>query len=232
MTDPGLCFKQGISLRRLCSPWRRKWQSTPVFLPGESQQRSLAGYSPWGRKESDMTEWLSMHTHTHTHTHAHGGASLCLGLNRTCFGSAYCVQLCSLTSSLPRHPFMTSWDILKPFWLSFKFFLLFKLKYSWFTMLCWLQVYSKVIQWHFEPFDVYFSFPKHTFMLFKLPSTKITFPIPLIRGIFIVPCYGSTWLSWWLCDKEDACQSRRCRFNPWVRNIWFTWKSLFLWRRK
>ena len=32
-------------------PWRRKWQPTPVFLPGESHgQRSLAGYSPWGRK--------------------------------------------------------------------------------------------------------------------------------------------------------------------------------------
>ena len=32
-------------------PWRRAWQSTPVFLPGESHgQRSLAGYSPWGRK--------------------------------------------------------------------------------------------------------------------------------------------------------------------------------------
>ena len=32
-------------------PWRRKWQPTPVFLPGESHgQRSLAGYSPWGRR--------------------------------------------------------------------------------------------------------------------------------------------------------------------------------------
>ena len=38
-------------------PWSRKWQSTPVFLPGESHgQRSLVGYSPWGHKESDMTE--------------------------------------------------------------------------------------------------------------------------------------------------------------------------------
>ena len=38
-------------------PWRRKWQPTPVFLPGESHgQRSLAGYSPWGCKESDTTE--------------------------------------------------------------------------------------------------------------------------------------------------------------------------------
>ena len=41
-------------------PWRRKWQPTPVFLPGESHgQRSLAGYSPWGRKEWDSTEQLS-----------------------------------------------------------------------------------------------------------------------------------------------------------------------------
>ena len=38
-------------------PWRRAWQPTLVFLPGESHgQRSLAGYSPWGRTESDMTE--------------------------------------------------------------------------------------------------------------------------------------------------------------------------------
>ena len=38
-------------------PWRRKWQPTPVFLPGESHgQRNLVGYSPWGCKELDMTE--------------------------------------------------------------------------------------------------------------------------------------------------------------------------------
>jgi len=35
-------------------PWRREWLPTPVFLSGESHgQRSLAGYSPWGHKESD-----------------------------------------------------------------------------------------------------------------------------------------------------------------------------------
>ena len=40
-------------------PWRRKWQPTPVFLPGEAHgQRRLAGYSPQGRKELDMTEQL------------------------------------------------------------------------------------------------------------------------------------------------------------------------------
>ena len=38
-------------------PWRRAWQLTPVFLPGESPwTRSLVGYSPWGRKESGMAE--------------------------------------------------------------------------------------------------------------------------------------------------------------------------------
>ena len=37
--------------------WRRKWQPTPVFLPGESQgQQSLVRCRLWGRTESDMTE--------------------------------------------------------------------------------------------------------------------------------------------------------------------------------
>ena len=41
-------------------PWRKKWQPTPVFLPGESHgQRSLADYSPWGHKQLVLTEQLS-----------------------------------------------------------------------------------------------------------------------------------------------------------------------------
>ena len=52
--DAGDCgFKPWV--RKI--PWRRKWQSTPVFLPGKChRERSLAGYSPWRRKESDTTE--------------------------------------------------------------------------------------------------------------------------------------------------------------------------------
>ena len=47
-------------------PWRRAWQPTPVLLPGEShRQRSLASYSPWGHKESDMTKLVRTHTHKH-----------------------------------------------------------------------------------------------------------------------------------------------------------------------
>ena len=43
--------------------WRRKWQPTPVFLPGESQgQGSLVGCPLWGRTESDTTERLSLFT--------------------------------------------------------------------------------------------------------------------------------------------------------------------------
>ena len=41
----------------------RSWQPTPVFFPGDFHgQRSLAGYSPWGRPESDRTEWLSFNS--------------------------------------------------------------------------------------------------------------------------------------------------------------------------
>ena len=45
-------------------PQRRQWHPTPVLLPGKSHgQRSLVGYSPWGRKESDTTEQLHFLTH-------------------------------------------------------------------------------------------------------------------------------------------------------------------------
>ena len=51
-------------VRLLGELWRRKWQPTPVFLPGKSHgQRSLVGYSPWGCKELDTIERLhSLHT--------------------------------------------------------------------------------------------------------------------------------------------------------------------------
>ena len=67
MEEPGRLQSMGL-LRVRCdwvtslslftfTHWRRKWQPTPVFLPGESlRQRSLVGYSPWGHKESDTTE--------------------------------------------------------------------------------------------------------------------------------------------------------------------------------
>ena len=45
-------------------PWRRKWQTTLLLLPGKSHgQRSLVGYNPWGLKESDTSEWLKLTLH-------------------------------------------------------------------------------------------------------------------------------------------------------------------------
>ena len=49
----------------LLRPQRHKWQPTPVLLPGELHgQRSLLGYSPWGRKESDTTERILLNNIT------------------------------------------------------------------------------------------------------------------------------------------------------------------------
>ena len=57
---PCRCRRHRLDPRVGKIPWRRKWQPTPVFLPEESHgQRSLAGYSPWGHKESDTTGRLT-----------------------------------------------------------------------------------------------------------------------------------------------------------------------------
>ena len=55
----GRCRRCGFSPWVGEIPWRKEWLPTPGFLPGESHgQRSLAGCSPGGHKESDMTERL------------------------------------------------------------------------------------------------------------------------------------------------------------------------------
>ena len=69
-------------------PWRRRWQPTAVCLSGESHgQRSLAGYSPWGRKESDTTShthspqlWVGVQSqgHLHQRTDELGHSGKCL----------------------------------------------------------------------------------------------------------------------------------------------------------
>ena len=78
-------------------PWRRKWQPTPVFLPGEFHgQRSLAGYSPPGHKESDATEqlhFLSSVNHKCTYI-----PSLLLLTTPTCF-----LNLIDFSNCLPSY---------------------------------------------------------------------------------------------------------------------------------
>ena len=56
---PAMCGRPRFDSWVGKTPWRRKWQSTPALLLGKSHGwRSLIGYSPWGHKESDTTEWL------------------------------------------------------------------------------------------------------------------------------------------------------------------------------
>ena len=69
-------------------PWRRQWQPTPVFLPGKSHgPRSLVGYSPWGRKEPDVTERLNIQfsivtARTYSPTNSAGGFLFLCNLSR------------------------------------------------------------------------------------------------------------------------------------------------------
>ena len=58
-------------------PWSRKWQPASVFLPGKfDRQRSLACYSPWGRKVTHTHTHTHARAHTHTHTHTVISASV------------------------------------------------------------------------------------------------------------------------------------------------------------
>ena len=58
------CRRLGFNLWVRKIPWRRKWQPTSGFLPGESHgQRSLVGYSPWGHSWIQLSQ-LSTHTYT------------------------------------------------------------------------------------------------------------------------------------------------------------------------
>ena len=64
------CGRPGFDLWVGKIPWKRKRQPTSVLLPGKSHgQRSLAGYSPWGHKESDTTEWLHIIVNSQTVIH-------------------------------------------------------------------------------------------------------------------------------------------------------------------
>ena len=74
------------------SIWRRKWQSTPIFLPEEFHGwRSLAGYSVWGRRESEMTELL---THT-MHSMVTVVNNVCV-----CVCACACVCVCACARAL------------------------------------------------------------------------------------------------------------------------------------
>ena len=72
-------------------PWRKEWLPNPVFLPGAfHRQRSLVGYSPWGSRESAMTEWLTLWLFFFPY----GEMAQCPIAHGTCYFEHWCVCLC------------------------------------------------------------------------------------------------------------------------------------------
>ena len=58
----GVHMERGVLGSRASIIRRRQWHPTPVLLPGKSHgRRNLVGWGPWGREESDTTEWLHFH---------------------------------------------------------------------------------------------------------------------------------------------------------------------------
>ena len=97
-------------------PWRRKWQPTPVFLPGESHgQRSLAGCSPQGRKESDAAERLNMYPCTCPPKPPFspcGGPMACPSVTSSCQGTQEQTVVIVAEARSVWYPSVTGWTVL------------------------------------------------------------------------------------------------------------------------
>ena len=89
--------------------WRRKWQPTPVFLPGESQgQRSLVGFHLWGCTESDTTEWLHFHLSLSCIGEGNGNPFQCSCLENPRDGGACWAAVYGVTQSRTRLKWLSS----------------------------------------------------------------------------------------------------------------------------
>ena len=88
---------------------KRQWHPTPVLLPGKSHgRRSLVGYSPWGREESDTTEWLHFHFSL-SHTGEGNGNSLqCSCLEKPRDGGAWWAAIYGVAQSRTRLKWLSS----------------------------------------------------------------------------------------------------------------------------
>ena len=83
--------------------WRRQWHPTPVLLPGKSHGwRSLVGCSPWGHKESDMTEQLHFHFSLSCIGEGNGGPLQCSCLETPRDGRAWWAAIYGVAQSQTR----------------------------------------------------------------------------------------------------------------------------------
>ena len=88
---------------------RRKWQPTPVLLPGKSHGwRSLVGYSPWGPEESDTTEQLHFHFSLSCIGEGNGNPLQCSCLENPRDGGACCAAIYGVAQSRTRLKWLSS----------------------------------------------------------------------------------------------------------------------------
>ena len=88
---------------------RRKWHPTPVLLPGKSHgRRSLVGCSPWGHKESDMTQRLHFHFSLSRIGEGNGNPLRCSCLENPRDGGAWWAAVYGVTQSRTRLKWLSS----------------------------------------------------------------------------------------------------------------------------
>ena len=96
-------------LNKLVHASRRQWHPTPVLLPGKSHGRkNLVGCSPWGCKESDMTEWLSFHFSLSCIGEGNGNPLQCSCLENPRDGGAWWAAVYGVTQSRTRLKWLSS----------------------------------------------------------------------------------------------------------------------------
>ena len=94
--------------------WRRQWHPTPVLLPGKSHgRRSLLGGSPWGRTESDTTEWLHFHFSLSCIGEGNGNPLQCSCLENPRDGEAWWAAVYGVAQSWTWLKWLSSSSILK-----------------------------------------------------------------------------------------------------------------------
>ena len=99
-----------MSLKKvMLKTWRRRWHPTPVLLPGKSYgQRSLVGCSPWGRWESDTTEWLHFHFSLSCIGEGNGNPLQCSCLENPRDAGAWWAAVYGVTQSQTRLKWLSS----------------------------------------------------------------------------------------------------------------------------
>ena len=102
-----LTFCFSVILKRL--KWRSQWQPTSVLFPEKSHgQRSLVGFNPWGREESDMTEWLHFYFSLSCIGEGNGNPLQCSCLENPRDSKAWWADIYGVTESRTRLKWLSS----------------------------------------------------------------------------------------------------------------------------